>query len=111
MLVAAGFLFSWEFHRVQPPIQQVMNAPAGASLPPAGKLVEEVSEPAPYTYDARTNRHWDPEHHHWHFGPPPSAAERAARAAGPTVEPPEVAALAAPVRAGRDSAAKARSLR
>jgi len=111
MLVAAGFLFSSEFHHGPPPIQQVMNAPAGASLPPAGKPVDEASEPAPYAYDARTNRHWDPQHRHWHFGPPPSAAERAARAAGPTVELPEVTALAVPVRAGRDSGAKAPSNR
>ncbi|MCI0405300.1 MAG: hypothetical protein L0Z48_01560 [candidate division Zixibacteria bacterium] len=30
-----------------------------------------TSGPQPYEYDPRTNRHWDPQHRHWHNGPPP----------------------------------------
>jgi hypothetical protein len=104
--LVAGLLVVRGLDRSRPPLQRVMNAPAGASLPPAGKLAEGGLEPAPFTYDARNNRHWDPDHHHWHFGPPPSQAERAARvarAAGPTVEPRDVAALAAPVPTAADS--------
>jgi SEC-C motif len=28
--------------------------------------------PAPWTYDAVKNQHWNPEHGHWHSGPPPA---------------------------------------
>jgi hypothetical protein len=106
VLVAAGLLFGSQFHHGQPPFQQVMRAPSGASLPPAGKHAEGGREPAPFTYDARNNRHWDPAHHHWHFGRPPSEAERAARPAGPTVDPRELAGFAGPIRTVRDSGAK-----
>ena len=27
--------------------------------------------PEPWEYDLVTNRHWDPDHGHWHDGPPP----------------------------------------
>lgn len=30
--------------------------------------------PAPWTYDAENDRHWDPAHNHWHDGPPPEGA-------------------------------------
>ena len=33
-----------------------------------------ASTPAPWTYDPATNQHWDPNHGHWHPGPPPSTA-------------------------------------
>ncbi len=46
-------------------------------------------EPAPYFYDAATNRHWDPNHHHWHDGmPPPESLRSAARAGQPGAAPP-----------------------
>ena len=32
----------------------------------------EAPTPAPYYYDAATNQHWDPDHGHWHPGPPPA---------------------------------------
>jgi hypothetical protein len=40
-----------------------------ASAPPASA---PTAAPAPYTYDAETNRHWDPNHQHWHEGLPPA---------------------------------------
>jgi len=30
-----------------------------------------ASVPSPYFYDRANNRHWDPDHGHWHNGPPP----------------------------------------
>jgi hypothetical protein len=44
-------------------------APAG----PAGP----AATPKPYEYDAVNNRHWDPNHGHWHDGPPPANAAAA----------------------------------
>jgi hypothetical protein len=103
LVVVGGILAIRGFHRSEPASQRVMNAPAGAVLPPPGKVFEGGLEPAPYTYDARNNRHWDPDHHHWHFGPPPSEAERLARAASGALGPREVAAMAAPLPQARDS--------
>ncbi len=33
-----------------------------------------VSTPSPWEYDADNDRHWHPEHGHWHAGPPPPHA-------------------------------------
>jgi hypothetical protein len=33
--------------------------------------------PPAYYYDAANDRYWDPEHGHWHDGPPPPESERA----------------------------------
>lgn len=30
--------------------------------------------PKPYEYNPLTNKHWDPEHKHWHDGPPPTTS-------------------------------------
>ncbi len=30
-----------------------------------------TSEPKPYEFNPLTNKYWDPEHKHWHDGPPP----------------------------------------
>jgi hypothetical protein len=30
--------------------------------------------PAPWTYDAQKNQHWNPDHGHWHPGPPPAGS-------------------------------------
>ena len=30
--------------------------------------------PAPWTYDAKNNQHWNPDHGHWHPGPPPAGS-------------------------------------
>jgi len=108
LVVIGGVLAIRGFHRDEPTSQRVMIAPAGAVLPPAGKVWAGGLEPAPYTYDARNNRHWDPDHHHWHFGPPPSGADRRARAASGARQPLEVAAMAAPLPAVRDSGSGAR---
>jgi len=106
-----GVLAFLGIHRRDASDQRVMNPPAGAMLPPAGKVSVGEAEPAPYTYDARTNRHWDPDHHHWHFGPPPSEAERAARAASALLGPREATAMATPLPEARDSSRVARRSR
>jgi hypothetical protein len=41
-----------------------------------------VSTPEAYEYDAMSNRYFDPEHGHWHDGPPPDG--QAAETDGPT---------------------------
>lgn len=33
---------------------------------------EAPATPKPWEYDAANNRHWDPNHGHWHRGPPPN---------------------------------------
>jgi hypothetical protein len=52
----------------------------GTRLPVANPGPEDQNR-EPWEYDAATNRHWDPNHRHWHEGPPP------ARAADGTPEP------------------------
>lgn len=42
-----------------------------ATIPPlAGST--GIQNPKPYQYDPVTNRHWDPNHGHWHPGQPPA---------------------------------------
>jgi hypothetical protein len=31
-------------------------------------------DPEPWFYDGARNRHWNPDHKHWHDGPPPENA-------------------------------------
>lgn len=42
--------------------------------PGAAPLLGQSPTPAPWTYDAARNQHWDPSHNHWHAGPPPASA-------------------------------------
>jgi hypothetical protein len=51
-----------------------------------------VSTPKPYEYNPATNKHWDPQHKHWHDGPPPLTATTEAASNTPT--PLNPAALA-----------------
>lgn len=43
--------------------------------PPREAAPAPGATPAPWTYDPATNRHWDPNHNHWHDGPPPRPAD------------------------------------
>ena len=36
------------------------------------QLLPGNETPRPWEYDLVLNRHWDPEHGHWHDGPPPA---------------------------------------
>jgi hypothetical protein len=47
------------------------SAPTPAPPPTAGSPSNPAT-PAPYTYDAEKNQHWDPQHQHWHPGLPPA---------------------------------------
>lgn len=38
----------------------------------------EGQDREPWEYDAATNRHWDPNHRHWHQGPPPARSAEGA---------------------------------
>lgn len=52
-----------------------VTLPAQTGLP-QGSGTREASPPTTtpvaWQYDAASNRHWDPNHGHWHDGPPPS---------------------------------------
>jgi len=50
----------------QPSIGGVTTTPGGHAAP--------GTTPAPWTYDAAKNQHWDPGHGHWHQGPPPAGS-------------------------------------
>lgn len=39
--------------------------------------------PAPWEYDTVRDRHWHPEHAHWHPGPPPSGVNQPSAASTP----------------------------
>lgn len=43
-----------------------------------------ISNPSPWQYDTLTDRHYDPNHAHWHGGPPPSNPITAPPGLGPT---------------------------
>ena len=63
------------WHKGPPPANRT---PAFAPIPAPGSapnaapgLVETGSTPEPWEYDAVNDKHWDPNHRHWHDGPPP----------------------------------------
>jgi hypothetical protein len=45
-----------------------------------------IENPEPYQYDAVSNTHYDPEHDHWHQGPPPPDKAGAPGASGGSEE-------------------------
>ncbi|MCH7870940.1 MAG: SEC-C domain-containing protein [Planctomycetes bacterium] len=51
----------------------VINANAGKSDGASGPAAASASiqTPIAWQYDPATDRHWDPQHGHWHDGPPP----------------------------------------
>jgi len=58
---------------------------------PGTALLPEVSgnsEPAPFFYDSTRKQYWDPNHHHWHNGLPPSQRPSPAVAAANPASPP-----------------------
>lgn len=53
-------------------------AARGLSAPAAPATAMDTSSgppPAAWTHDVAGNRHWDPNHGHWHPGPPPPGAK------------------------------------
>jgi hypothetical protein len=49
-----------------------------------------ITNPAPYQYDPATNRHFDPNHGHWHAGPPPAPDNRRATSGDQVPAPPGI---------------------
>jgi hypothetical protein len=71
------------WHDGPPPAGAAQSTPTlpsspSASVPggavPAPPTFPAGTTPAPWQYDAATNRHYDPGHGHWHEGPPPANA-------------------------------------
>lgn len=55
-----------------PPASQREGAPSGQrNHTVAGTDLPGGVTPEPWHYDAAQDRHWHPEHAHWHSGPPP----------------------------------------
>ena len=66
------------WHDGQPPPPQSRGAssvmPGAVSAPGATGAAPSGPTPAPWTFDAAKNQHWDPGHGHWHPGPPPAGS-------------------------------------
>ena len=68
--VAAFALVTVYVQREKEPVY----APAPPPKPPKAprQPVASGPAPAPWSYNPATNQHWDPNHNHWHNGPPPA---------------------------------------
>jgi hypothetical protein len=66
----------WHDGPAPPESQRGSSAPTTTMTPAPGPTSAQGTPtgatPAPWTYDAATNQHWDPNHGHWHSGPPPT---------------------------------------
>ncbi|MBI4364063.1 MAG: SEC-C domain-containing protein [Candidatus Latescibacteria bacterium] len=62
------------WHNGPPPPSSARNFQSPGSSPSAAPQSLPGTTPAPWTYDAVNNQHWDPNHGHWHQGPPPAGA-------------------------------------
>jgi hypothetical protein len=66
------------WHDGPPPPPEARGA--ASAMPPPGAVTPGVGAPAagptpaPWTYDAANNQHWNPDHGHWHPGPPPAGS-------------------------------------
>ena len=56
-------VFARQLQRSEPLLEQ-------GDAPPL-RINDTRADPPPYHYDRKTNRHWHPDHRHWHDGPPP----------------------------------------
>jgi hypothetical protein len=68
------------------PVTTTTATAAGTTVATAGASADQSplpggATPQPWQYDAPRNRFWHPDHAHWHDGPPPDPAQRAASAA------------------------------
>lgn len=80
-VAAVGIVVGVRFLQ-NPPGTRATGARAG--LPPA------AAGPSgqPWAYDSLRNQHWDPNHGHWHEGPPPPPEQRSQSAAAPIAPAP-----------------------
>lgn len=65
-LIVAGFAGVVAMRQQKP--SEPLRLPPEATKP----TTAAKPTPAPWTYDSVTNQHWDPNHKHWHKGPPPN---------------------------------------
>lgn len=49
-----------------------------------------ITNPMPWQYDAATDRHYDPNHMHWHAGRPPAPGSRVASSGDQVPAPPGI---------------------
>jgi hypothetical protein len=52
------------------------------------KAAAAAALPKPWHYDEVLNQHWDPDHNHWHSGPPPATAPASPGRQEPAGAPP-----------------------
>ncbi len=60
------------WHNGPPPANPITSLPGSNST--SGSQVAaptNITNPSPWQYDVVTDRHYDPNHAHWHSGPPP----------------------------------------
>ena len=62
------------WHDGAPPPLEARGVSSGAPAPGVAGTESSGPTPAPWTYDAQKNQHWDPVHGHWHPGPPSAGA-------------------------------------
>ena len=62
------------------PTTGAVPGPAPLNNDPTAKAPPGGATPEPWAYDAARNRHYDPNHGHFHDGPPPPPESRAATA-------------------------------
>ena len=74
------------WHPGQPPANVATGTPAfggttiagttlgGTSIVNSGSVSGDpnIANPTPWQYDSATNKHWHPDHGHWHNGPVPA---------------------------------------
>ena len=61
------------WHSGPPPTNPIIS-PLGSSSTSGSQVPAppNITNPSPWQYDAVTDRHYDPNHGHWHNGPPPT---------------------------------------
>lgn len=69
------------WHPGQPPANATSGTPS--SQPSTTTITKgnstgtpAITNPQPWQYDPATNKHWHPEHGHWHDGPAPAEGSR-----------------------------------
>ncbi|MHC4416665.1 MAG: hypothetical protein ACYS0G_15445 [Planctomycetota bacterium] len=67
ILIVAGAIIA-----IAVPLAPFSKPEQGAVAPPPGATPQPVQTPQPWEYDPVANRHWHPDHGHWHQGPPPA---------------------------------------
>lgn len=65
----------WHDGPPPPPEARGLAAPGSPAAETPGSPTPSGPTPAAWTHDVAGNRHWDPNHGHWHPGPPPPGAK------------------------------------